>query len=92
MHPSGRLALTVGHDEFLAMVDLVRGRRSFYCRMSKESSIVQFNEDGENFFMVVDDKISLHRSEDAKLLLELDNKRRVLCTANGAVSSVIIDS
>lgn len=88
VHPLGKLALTVGHDECLAMVNLVRGRRSFYCRLNKEASIVQFNENGEKFIMVVDEKVSVHESEDAKLICELDNKKRVLCAAPGAVSSV----
>lgn len=85
VHPSGKLALTVGHDECLAMVNLVRGRRSFFCKLSKESSIVQFDVSGDKFFMAVDEKISLHESEDAKLILELDNKKRVLCAAPGSV-------
>ncbi|PIN10688.1 WD40 repeat-containing protein [Handroanthus impetiginosus] len=83
VHPSGKLALTVGHDECLAMVNLVRGRRSFYCKLSKEASIVQFDGTGEKFFMVVDEKISVHESEDAKLIFELDNNKRVLCAAPG---------
>ncbi|KAK6150083.1 hypothetical protein DH2020_017608 [Rehmannia glutinosa] len=83
VHPSGKLALTVGHDECLAMVNLVRGRRSFYCKLGKEASIVQFDETGQNFFMVVDEKIGVHESEDAKLIFELDNKKRVLCAVPG---------
>ncbi|KAI3455977.1 hypothetical protein Pfo_012640 [Paulownia fortunei] len=73
VHPSGKLALTVGHDDCLAMVNLVRGRRSFYCKLSKEA----------NFFMAVDEKISVHESEDARLIIELDNKKRVLCAVPG---------
>lgn len=88
VHPSGKLALTVGHDDCLALVNLVRGRRSFYCKLSKEASIVQFDETGEKFFMVIDDKISVHESEDAKLIFELDNKKKVLCAASGAVRSL----
>ncbi|KZV58271.1 p21-activated protein kinase-interacting protein 1-like [Dorcoceras hygrometricum] len=84
IHPSGKLALTVGHDDCLAMVNLVRGRRSFCCRLNKESSIVQYNVTGEKFFMVVDEKITLHESEDARLVLELDNEKKVLCAAPGA--------
>lgn len=85
VHPSGRLALTVGRDECLAMVNLVRGRRSFCCRLGKEASIVRFSETGERFFMVVDDKISVHESEDAKIVSNLDNKKRVLCATPGSV-------
>ncbi|XP_073134084.1 uncharacterized protein [Henckelia pumila] len=84
IHPSGKLALTVGHDDCLAMVNLVRGRRSFYCRLNKESSIVHFDGTGEKFFMVVDEKVTLHEAEDAKLVTELDNGKKVLCAAPGA--------
>ncbi|KAL2509862.1 Transducin/WD40 repeat-like superfamily protein [Forsythia ovata] len=83
VHPYGGLALTVGHDECLDMVNLVRGRRNFYCKLSKESSIVQFNETGEKFFMIADEKISVHESEDARLIFELENGKRILCAARG---------
>lgn len=85
VHPSGKLALTVGHDECLAMVNLIRGRRSFFCKLSKESSIVQFDQTGDKFFMVVDDKFSVHESEDAKLIFELDNHKKILSAAPGNV-------
>ncbi|KAL3537738.1 hypothetical protein ACH5RR_001104 [Cinchona calisaya] len=84
VHPSGRLALSVGRDECFAMVNLVRGRRSFCCRLGKEASIVSFSKSGEKFFMVLDDKINIHESEDARILSELDNKKRILCAVPGA--------
>ncbi|KAL6991521.1 hypothetical protein U1Q18_009633 [Sarracenia purpurea var. burkii] len=83
VHPSGKLALTVGRDSCLAMLNLIRGRRSFYCRMGKEASIVKFDLGGDKFFMGMDEKVSVHESEDAKLILELDNQRRILCAAPG---------
>ncbi|KAK6932171.1 WD40 repeat [Dillenia turbinata] len=85
VHPSGRLALTVGRDSCLAMVNLVRGRRSFSCKMWKEASIVKYDESGEKFFMVEDEKVSVHEAEDAKLILELDNRKRVLCATLGSL-------
>lgn len=85
VHPSGQLALTVGRDECFAMVNLVRGRRSFCCRLGKEASIVRFNESGDKFFMATDNKITVHISEDAKLIFELDNKKKILCAAPGSV-------
>lgn len=88
VHPSGKLALTVGRDACLAMLNLVRGRRSFYCRLGKEASIVKFDRSGNKFFMAMDDKVSVHESEDARLVLELDSRKRVLCAApamNGLV-------
>lgn len=83
VHPSGRLALTVGRDACLGMVNLVRGRRSFYCRLGKEASIVRFDTGGDKFFMCMEEKVSVHEAEDAKLVLEFDNQKRVLCAATG---------
>lgn len=79
IHPSGKLALTVGHDECLAMINLVRGKRSFYCRLGKEASLVNFDVGGDKFFMVMEEKVSVHEAEDARLLCEFENKKRVLC-------------
>ncbi|KAG2243339.1 hypothetical protein Bca52824_094823 [Brassica carinata] len=69
IHPSGKLALAVYRDECFAMLNLVRGKRSFW---------------GE-VFMVVNSKVGVHQSEDAKLLLELDNgsRKRILCASPG---------
>lgn len=86
VHPSGKLALTVGRDECLGMLNLVRGRRSFYCRMGKEASLVRFDSGGDKFFMVTDNKISVHEAEDAKIVAELENPEKVLCAASGEVS------
>ncbi|KAJ4703112.1 p21-activated protein kinase-interacting protein 1-like [Melia azedarach] len=83
VHPSGKLALTVGRDECLAMVNLVRGRRSFYHKIGKEASLIKYDVSGEKFFMVTEEKIGVHQAEDAKLLCELDGKKRVLCAAPG---------
>ncbi|KAF8408846.1 hypothetical protein HHK36_004915 [Tetracentron sinense] len=81
IHPSGKLALTVGRDSFLAMLNLVRGRRSFYCRLDKEASLVKFDLEGGRFFMVAEEKVSVHDSEDARLVFEMENQKRVLCAA-----------
>lgn len=79
VHPSGRLGLSVGRDSHLAMVNLVRGRRSFFGRLEKEASIVKYSLDGERFFMASDDKITVHEAEDARLVGEFQSSKRVLC-------------
>ncbi|GAV75021.1 WD40 domain-containing protein, partial [Cephalotus follicularis] len=83
VHPSGKLALTVGRDECLAMVNLVRGRRSFCCRLGKEAGLVEFGFGGERFFMVCGQKVGVHEAEDARLLCEFENTKRVLCVSPG---------
>lgn len=83
VHPSGKLALTVGRDSCLAMVNLVRGRRGFFCRLGKEASIVKYDCSGDKFFMAMDDKVSVHEAENAKLIIDLESKKKVLCLAPG---------
>ncbi|PNX94481.1 p21-activated protein kinase-interacting protein 1-like [Trifolium pratense] len=81
LHPSGKLALTVSRDNCFAMINLVRGRRSFCCRLDKEASLVRFDASGDSFFMAVDETVCVHQAEDARLLFELQCPKRVLCAA-----------
>ncbi|KAK1269662.1 hypothetical protein QJS04_geneDACA006791 [Acorus gramineus] len=79
IHPSGRLALSVGRDLCLAMLNLVRGRRSFCCRLGGEATIVRYDTEGGKFFMVTEEKVSVHNSEDARLVFEMESQKRILC-------------
>ncbi|KAK6268453.1 hypothetical protein QUC31_012613 [Theobroma cacao] len=83
VHSSGKLALSVSRDGCLAMSNLMRGKRSFCCRLGKEATIVKFDGSGERFFMASEEKIGVHLAEDARLLYELENEKRVLCAASG---------
>ncbi|KAG0481331.1 hypothetical protein HPP92_011845 [Vanilla planifolia] len=82
LHPSGRLALTVGRDSCLAMVNLVRGRRSFSCHLDREATIVRYGSE-ERFYMVAEERISAHDAKDAKIVHEMSCQKRVLCIATG---------
>ncbi|KAL2971269.1 hypothetical protein AAZX31_15G185400 [Glycine max] len=79
LHPSGERALTVGRDECLAVVNLVRGRRNCCLRLGKEASLVKFDASGDQFFMAVKEKVSVHQTEDARILFELECPKPVLC-------------
>ncbi|XP_078178228.1 uncharacterized protein LOC144572506 [Carex rostrata] len=85
VHPSGRVALTVGRgDSSLVMVNLVRGRRSFSCRIEKEASVVKYGgESGDWFAMASEGRITVHDSEDARIIQEIDCGKRILCVAHG---------
>ncbi|PIA45806.1 hypothetical protein AQUCO_01600207v1 [Aquilegia coerulea] len=63
------------------MLNLERGRRSYYQRIDKEATILKYDLKGEKFFMVSEEKVSMHDSMDAKLVLEIENQKRILCIA-----------
>ncbi|KAK3140248.1 hypothetical protein QOZ80_5AG0398100 [Eleusine coracana subsp. coracana] len=84
VHPSGRVALAVGRAGALAMVNLVRGRRSFSCRLERPASAVAYAQDGsgrDRFVMAAEEKVTVHDSEDARIIHELDCGKRVLAFA-----------
>ncbi|CAN6335071.1 unnamed protein product [Urochloa humidicola] len=84
VHPSGRVALAVGRAGALAMVNLVRGRRSFACRLERPASAVAYAEDGDGgdrFVMAAEEKVTVHDSEDARIIHEMDCSKRVLAFA-----------
>lgn len=83
IHPSGRLALSVGRDHYLSMFDLIKGRCTFKSNLQKEATAIEFNSKGGDFYsMVIEDVVSVHNAEDARLLHSLHHKKRVLCLAH----------
>ncbi|GKU92619.1 hypothetical protein SLEP1_g6326 [Rubroshorea leprosula] len=87
VHPSGKLALSVSRDGCLAMFNFIRGKWSFCGRFGREATLVKFEVSGESFFMISEKKVGVHVAEDARLLFELEIRKRVLCAAPGDVSS-----
>ncbi|WVZ91283.1 hypothetical protein U9M48_037474 [Paspalum notatum var. saurae] len=84
VHASGRVALAAGRAGALAMLNLVRGRRSFACRLERPASAVAYAEDrdgGDRFVMAAEEKVTLHDSEDARIVHEMDSGKRVLALA-----------
>jgi protein MAK11 len=88
VHPSGRVALAVGRAGALAMLNLVRGRRSFACRLERPASAVAYAEDrdgGDRFVMAAEEKVSVHDSVDARIIHQMDCGKRVLAMAPAKV-------
>lgn len=83
IHPSGRLALSVGRDHLLSMFDLIKGRCTFKSNLQKEATVIEFDsKGGDTYSMVIEDVVSVHNAEDARLLHSLHHKKRVLCLAH----------
>ncbi|KAH0886115.1 LOW QUALITY PROTEIN: hypothetical protein HID58_062211, partial [Brassica napus] len=82
IHPSGKLALAV---YLLCDVESCEGKRSFCCRFRAWRVLLSLIRVGRVFFMGV----GVHQSEDAKLLLELENgsHKRILCSSPRDVSN-----
>ncbi|KAH9312095.1 hypothetical protein KI387_027130, partial [Taxus chinensis] len=82
IHPSGRLALSVGRDCRLNMFNLVKGRCIFTSKLQKEATVIEFNSNiGDSYSVAIENMVSVHNAEDSKLLYSLQHGKRVNCLA-----------
>ncbi|KAF8548712.1 WD40 repeat-like protein [Imleria badia] len=51
IHPSGKIALSVGHDKTLRMWDLMRGKGSASTKLGKEGEVVRWSLSGSMFIV-----------------------------------------
>lgn len=51
---------------------------------------MKFDCGGDKFFMAMEEKISVHEAEDAKIVCELENRKRVLCAAPSEVGLLVL--
>ncbi|KAG7094140.1 hypothetical protein E1B28_007752 [Marasmius oreades] len=92
VHPSGKLALSVGRDRTLRMWDLMRGKGCASTKLGKEGEIVRWSTDGSRFIVLCGSTIDVYdtamtlvhttahpsRLHDAKFSLLTDGKTEVL--------------
>ncbi|KAJ7623718.1 WD40-repeat-containing domain protein, partial [Roridomyces roridus] len=63
VHPSGKLALSVGKDRTLRMWDLMRGKGCASTKLGKEAELVRWSTDGSLFVVQVASTIDLYNTE-----------------------------
>ncbi|KAL0576232.1 Protein mak11 [Marasmius crinis-equi] len=92
VHPSGKVALSVGKDRALRMWDLMRGKGVASTKLGKEGEIVRWSTDGSRFVVLSGSTIDIYdtamtlihttnhpsRLHDAKFTLRVDGKGEVL--------------
>ncbi|KAF9269228.1 WD40 repeat-like protein [Marasmius fiardii PR-910] len=92
VHPSGKLALSVGKDRTLRMWDLMRGKGCASTKLGKEGEIVRWSMDGSRFIVLSGSTIDVYdtamtlihttthpsRLHDGKFSLRADGKSEVM--------------
>ncbi|WVQ76400.1 hypothetical protein IAR50_006066 [Cryptococcus sp. DSM 104548] len=75
VHPTGRVALSVGKDKTLKMWDLMRGRGAASLPLGEEPELVKFSDAGTHFAVLFPRKIQIY-SLTLKLLKTITTKSR----------------
>ncbi|XP_061550865.1 p21-activated protein kinase-interacting protein 1-like [Phycodurus eques] len=77
VHPSGKLALTVGTDKTLRTWNLINGRSAFIRNIKQNAHIVRWSPDGEKYVVVIHDQLDLYDLQTASLTSTLKNPKRI---------------
>ncbi|KAM3866260.1 p21-activated protein kinase-interacting protein 1-like [Diretmus argenteus] len=77
VHPSGKLALTVGTDKTLRTWNLIDGRSAFIKNIKQNAHIVRWSPEGDKYVVVVQDRVDIYDLETASLTGTVLNPKRI---------------
>ncbi|CAO2595836.1 p21-activated protein kinase-interacting protein 1 [Lemmus lemmus] len=77
IHPSGKLALSVGTDKTLRTWNLVEGRSAFIKNIKQNAHIVEWSPSGEKYVVVVLNKVDVYQLDTASVSGTITNGKRI---------------
>uniref|UniRef100_A0A3Q4HBP1 PAK1 interacting protein 1 n=1 Tax=Neolamprologus brichardi TaxID=32507 RepID=A0A3Q4HBP1_NEOBR len=77
IHPSGKLALSVGTDKTLRTWNLINGRSAFIKNIKQNAHIVRWSPDGDRYVVVMNDKVNIYELETATVTGTVANPKRI---------------
>ncbi|XP_034366781.1 p21-activated protein kinase-interacting protein 1 [Arvicanthis niloticus] len=77
IHPSGKLALSVGTDKTLRTWNLIQGRSAFVKNIKENAHIVEWSPSGGKYIVVVLNKVDVYRLGTASVSGTITNSKRI---------------
>ncbi|XP_006004483.1 p21-activated protein kinase-interacting protein 1-like [Latimeria chalumnae] len=77
VHPSGKLALSVGTDKTLRTWNLIEGRSAFIKNLKQNAHIIQWSPSGEKYIVVVNNRVDIYNLETASVTGTIVNQKRI---------------
>ncbi|KAJ8686857.1 hypothetical protein QAD02_022651 [Eretmocerus hayati] len=86
VHPSGKIAMTTGHDGVLRTWNLVKGRQAYATNLiprwktdAKYINILKWSPDGQNYLIAINTRVDIYSVETAGVQAELSFSSKVVC-------------
>uniref|UniRef100_A0A8C2JVS5 P21-activated protein kinase-interacting protein 1 n=1 Tax=Cyprinus carpio TaxID=7962 RepID=A0A8C2JVS5_CYPCA len=79
VHPSGKLALSVGTDKTLRTWNLIEGRSAFIKNIKQNAEIVLWSPDGDQYAVVVNDQVDIYVLKSATIIGTIAFTKRISC-------------
>ncbi|MEE6465009.1 hypothetical protein FKM82_006433 [Ascaphus truei] len=77
VHPSGKLALSVGTDKTLRTWNLIEGRSAFIKNIKQNAHIVQWSPTGETYLVAIHNRLDVYKLETASIIATINNPKRI---------------
>ncbi|KAK7944865.1 hypothetical protein WMY93_000593 [Mugilogobius chulae] len=88
VHPSGKLALSVGTDKTLRTWNLITGRSAFIKNIKQNAHIVRWSPEGDRYVVVINDKVDIYDTQTASVTGTMTNPKRI-SAVNFITNSVV---
>ncbi|XP_016379827.1 p21-activated protein kinase-interacting protein 1-like isoform X1 [Sinocyclocheilus rhinocerous] len=79
VHPSGKLALSVGTDKTLRTWNLIEGRSAFIKNLKQNAEIVLWSPDGDQYAVVGNDRVDIYILKSATITGTIAFTQRISC-------------
>ncbi|XP_069469540.1 p21-activated protein kinase-interacting protein 1 [Ambystoma mexicanum] len=77
IHPSGKLALSVGTDKTLRTWNLIEGRSAFIKNLKQNAHIVRWSPTGDKYIVVANNTADIYKLETASVIGSITHERRI---------------
>ncbi|XP_072184963.1 p21-activated protein kinase-interacting protein 1 isoform X2 [Excalfactoria chinensis] len=77
IHPSGKLALSVGTDKTLRTWNLVEGRSAFIKNLKQNAHIIKWSPDGKKYVTVIANKVDIYKLDTASIVGTITTEKRI---------------
>jgi len=77
VHPSGKLALSVGKDKSLKTWNLVKGRSGYTTNLKELSEIIKWSLDGTYYAVGISNRVDVYAVDTAKVVYTIPFGKRV---------------
>ncbi|KAK0162997.1 hypothetical protein PV327_006714 [Microctonus hyperodae] len=86
VHPTGKLALSVGADGVLRTWNLIKGRQAYATNLvprlkldAKYITVLQWSPEGDKYLMAVNNKLDVYSVETAGICCEVSFDSKIVC-------------
>ncbi|NXA46974.1 PK1IP protein, partial [Nothocercus julius] len=77
IHPSGKLALSVGTDKTLRTWNLVEGRSAFIKNLKQNAHIIKWSPSGEKYVTAITNRIDVYKLDTASITGTITTEKRI---------------